>query len=318
MRGSLLFLSGLVFCQPLFSQITLGTDADPCTGGAPLAIYQTQNTVRWSNTNFTCTLPVTTPGVYTLLLTFLEPCYKVGACAAGQITKPGQRIETVFVNDQPVLWNFDPFAAGATDSTPAGRAVMVSLASAATVKVQTVFRSGVLSGVSLTPFAPTPDLSSYALKSDLGNYVPYFGATQAVDLGLFGLTANGVVVTSGTATPGRITFRKGACPTAAEISQLLATGGEVTLCVDTDGRLYEVVLSTGEKLPAGSAPTLPIARATCAGAPNCAQVDLYTFTLQNGTKRTQTAVPATADALAIPACPSPTGGVCWHPALVDQ
>jgi hypothetical protein len=136
----------------------LGTASDPCAGGQPLTIATSASTVRWGD--FTCTFPVQQLGAaalpidgpYTVRLEFLEPCFAVGACSGGQVTKVGQRAENVFVDGTPALSGLDTFAAGATDTTPAVRKfILYSVAGSITLRVQTVLRSGVLSRVSIQP-----------------------------------------------------------------------------------------------------------------------------------------------------------------------
>lgn len=149
-RFALLLAAGL----PLAAQsFILGTPADPCTGGAPLVIAGTTATVRWDNAGFACTFPLTTSGAYIVQMKFLEPCFAANACAGGQVTKVNQRVESVYLNDQPTLVGLDPFAAGATDKQGASRWALIYADKSITVRVQTSVRSGVLAAVSIIPFA---------------------------------------------------------------------------------------------------------------------------------------------------------------------
>jgi hypothetical protein len=159
-------LAGLVcaFSLTLNAQTyTLGTASDPCVGGSGFTVFQSALTVRYSNTSFTCTFPVSPDGLYTLELDFLEPCFAAGACSGGQVTAAGQRIENVYANQTPVLLGFDPFAAGATASTPAKRTMLAySAGGQIVVNVQTVVRSAVLSGAVITQGVGTISLAPTA------------------------------------------------------------------------------------------------------------------------------------------------------------
>lgn len=144
----------------------IGTPSDGCTEaanteGGPLTVVGSTATFRYG-ADFTCTFPVSTEGLYTVGLQFLEPCAQSGACAAGQVTQPGQRVENVLINDQPVLWGYDPYrdiylSAPVSPPTTTGQRVVLvySHFSQIVVHVQTVVRSGVLSAVQVAPF-PVP------------------------------------------------------------------------------------------------------------------------------------------------------------------
>jgi hypothetical protein len=134
---------------------TLGTSSDPCTGGQPLAIVNSTSTVRWGD--FTCTFPVSDQGPYVVEFDVLEPCAQPGACAAGQVTKKGQRVQNIYANDAPVITSLDSFTAGATDTTMASRTVLVfASANQIVVRVQTVSRSGILARVVISPISLNP------------------------------------------------------------------------------------------------------------------------------------------------------------------
>ena len=135
---------------------TLGTPQDPCTGGNPLTIANSTSTLRYGD--FTCTFSVAADGLYTVEFDFFEPCAQPGACAAGQVTQAGQRLENLFVNSQPVLWNYDPFAdiyqgVQLNPPTTSGQRLFLiySHYSQFSIKVQTVVRSAVLAAVVIAP-----------------------------------------------------------------------------------------------------------------------------------------------------------------------
>ncbi len=129
---------------------SLGSLSDPCVGGTPATITGTTNTLRYGD--FKCTLPVKVDQLYSVRLDFMEPCADKGACASGQVTRAGQRVQNVLVQDSLDLSGFDSFTAGMGSVTPISRTVLAySAAGAVVVRVQTVVRSGVLSGVTLAP-----------------------------------------------------------------------------------------------------------------------------------------------------------------------
>lgn len=152
MRFLLLMAAGL----PLAAQtVILGTSSDPCTGGSPLTIAGTTNTVRWSSGSFVCTFPISAAGAYIVEMRFLEPCAAAGACAGGAVTGQGQRVLNAYLNDSPVLSGLDIFASGATDKQTASRWAIVyaTPASGIVVRVETRTRAAVLAAVSIGLFA---------------------------------------------------------------------------------------------------------------------------------------------------------------------
>jgi hypothetical protein len=138
---------------PLAAQtFTLGTSADPCTGGTPYTIPSTGATLRYGD--FLCTFPVSTDGMYQVRLDFQEPC--ISACSP-PVTGPRQRAENVYLNDFPAVMGLDPYQAGSTSATAviSRTNTVFSAGLKIIVRVQTVLRAGILSAVSVTPASPT-------------------------------------------------------------------------------------------------------------------------------------------------------------------
>lgn len=148
---------------PLSAQtFTVGHPDDPCTGGTPFTVPSSGQTVRFGD--FTCTFPVgftaNSVGAVYVQLDFTEPCQAQGDCGV-LVNKAGQRIQHTFVNDMPAVWSYDIYAAGLPTShrTVTSYVTMGLVNDTAigqvTVKVQTVVRAGVLSGVVITPVNPS-------------------------------------------------------------------------------------------------------------------------------------------------------------------
>jgi hypothetical protein len=157
--NGLKILLAIVICAASLSaqRYTLGTDGDGCSGGAPLTVAGGTATTRWGQMpvpgDFVCTFN-TPDGLYSVRLDFLEPCYAAGACAGGQITKPGQRLENIYIRGGPIVQNFDPYLAGATDKVLASATYPAfATGGSISVRVQTVARSAVLAAIEIQPVA---------------------------------------------------------------------------------------------------------------------------------------------------------------------
>lgn len=268
---------------PLWGQTwTLGTAADPCVGGTPLTIPATGLTARWGN--FTCTFDVSDSVDHpcVLRLSAHEICYTAAdGCAAGVQTRTGVRLENIWVNDQPVLVNFDPVGAGATDQIAASRTVFAfpDASGKFSVRVQSSgTRAAVLSSVS---FMAPP-------------YVPYTHAVQDVDLGEAGIKAK-YFMAVGSGSSSRLYLLAGPAPPDTVDSGITYDG---VLFLDPNGVL-RLLRKDGTVTPA-----LIATERFCATFPNCSGLELLTV---GG--RTLLAVPATPEALAIPQCPA--GPPCW-------
>jgi hypothetical protein len=146
---------------PLAAQsYTIGTSPDPCTGGTSYQIPGTPSMVRygwipsasWPAGDITCTFPVSA-GIYQVQIQAYEPCYAAGCSVL--VTQPGGRKMTVYADslppDQPLLFGFDPVAAGATDVTPAARTAFLQTTGPLTLTFKTVTRGAVVSNVTITP-----------------------------------------------------------------------------------------------------------------------------------------------------------------------
>jgi len=80
-------------------------------------------TMRYG-TQFTYHLTVSSPGLYTVTLSFLEPC--TPASCGGWIAAPGQRVFSVTANDQPIIQNLDLYAENGA-MTPTSRAAFLAI-----------------------------------------------------------------------------------------------------------------------------------------------------------------------------------------------
>lgn len=337
----------LALCAiPAAGQVfTLGTPSDPCKGGNPLTIANSTETVRWGD--FSCAFPVTQSGPYTVQLGFLEPCFAAGACAAGQVTKPGQRILNVLANDQPVLSGFDPFAAGATNAVPATRTVLVyPAAQTVTIRIQTVLRSGVLASVTLSP-QPNQVVCGQNLTCTMRG-----DGTVLVDTGTSVVTKptlqSGVLLACvGTGSSASADKCALPWPLTAYTDHMIigyfpafTNTGAFSLAIDSLPAVPVKIFNGGSLIdpPAGmfiagyeldltysaaqnafylpTFPTLPpIARSVCVGSGtgwDCTGLELYRIA-----NSAFTAVAATPAALALPACPV-TSGSCWKPAVLGK
>lgn len=115
---------------------------------------------------------------------FLEPCFVPGACAGGQVTGLGQRVQTVYANDAPILVNLDLFAAGATDYRAATRKALVYASGGKIVlRIQTVTRAAVLSQITVyRAFEATAAAYMQGLEIErpksCPNSLSFYGATD--------------------------------------------------------------------------------------------------------------------------------------------
>jgi hypothetical protein len=130
------------------------------TGGSAFTIANppaglADTTLRYGQ-QFSYSIPVVDGQPYVVRFVFVEPC---GACSAGNITGPGQRIFSVLVNDQPVLPNLDLWAVSAE---PPGTtsAALVSIVRSVTVMPASgvinitfigIVRTAVVSEIDITP-----------------------------------------------------------------------------------------------------------------------------------------------------------------------
>lgn len=256
MRFLLLIAAGF----PLAAQtqtFTLGTSADPCTGGTAYTMPATNATMRYGD--FTCTFPVPADGLYQVTMAIQEPC--IGACNP-PVTGPNQRAENIYLNDSQVLTGLDPYGAGSNNvMIPIARTALIySVNSKIRVRVQTVLRAGVLSAVSIAP----------------------------------GLATGG-------AGPSRIYLTAGTPPTD--------TGSaDAVIYLDSTDSQVKVLRKDGT-IQAVSAMARSIG---CFGSgTTCTGVELWTLTLPAGSHLSYNSVPATPEALALPACPV-ASGACWQ------
>lgn len=140
----IIWATGLPLAAQSFS---VGTSTDHCFGGTSMTAPA--GTIRYGD--FTCTLPVAADGLFAVRLDFLEPCADQGSCSGGRVAKAGQRVQNVYVQDALELSGFDSFVAGMGSVAPVSRTVLAySAAGSVVVRVQTVVRSGVLSGVTIS------------------------------------------------------------------------------------------------------------------------------------------------------------------------
>jgi len=153
----LVALLGLMAAPLVAQQWTLGTAADPCVGGTAFKIPSTGATVRYGD--FTCIFPVGVTCMRKVQLDFIEPCQVAGDCSV-LVTKRGQRVQHVFVQDQPAVWNYDIAVAGLPSSS---RTVFsFSADGKIIVRVQTVLRAAVLAGVTISQPTVAPPVTARA------------------------------------------------------------------------------------------------------------------------------------------------------------
>ena len=129
-------LKGIAIALPLFGQpITIYPGSPIDTGyssppGITTTAYTVPNytpvapnvaTMRYG-TRFTYHLTVSSPGMYTVTLSFIEPC--TPASCGGWIAAAGQRVFSVTANDQPIIQNLDLFAENGA-LTPTARAALL-------------------------------------------------------------------------------------------------------------------------------------------------------------------------------------------------
>jgi hypothetical protein len=157
-----LFFLVLAAGLPLAAQqsFNLGTSSDTnCSGGLPYSIpgsaavrYGWISSTTWPAGDIVCSFPVPA-GIYQVQMQFLEPCYAAGCSIL--VTQPGGRKMSVYAGgappDQPLLYGFDPVAAGATDKLPATRTVILQTTGPLVLTFKTVIRGAVVSGVTITP-----------------------------------------------------------------------------------------------------------------------------------------------------------------------
>lgn len=141
------------------------------------------STLRYGQ-SFNYTLQVPVAGMYVILMGFVEPC--TPAACGGWIAEAGQRVFSVWANDQPLLQNLDVFAeAGAL--APLTKAAVVYIPGQLTLSFAASVRNAVislivLSGVGITdgPIAwcvANPQCSGMGLAtlaSKTGTPTPYF------------------------------------------------------------------------------------------------------------------------------------------------
>jgi hypothetical protein len=92
--------------------------------------------------------PATGPQLYFVTLSFIEPC--TPASCGGWIAAAGQRVFSVFANDQPIVWNLDLFAeSGAL--VPTVRAAVIAV-SGQTLNLRFVasVRNAVISAIAIS------------------------------------------------------------------------------------------------------------------------------------------------------------------------
>lgn len=134
----------------------------------------TDTTLRYGQ-NFTYTLPVTTPGLYLVLLNFVEPT----------VSKPGQRVFSVTVQDQPVIQNLD-LVAEAGLLVPIARAFPIFLAGpSVAINFTASVRYAVVSTITVFPMYPWTQ-APFPLRQEIHGEV---GVLQANNSYLIGSSA---------------------------------------------------------------------------------------------------------------------------------
>lgn len=163
MRKTLLFLGGagiaacvLLFLFILFALPSFGAPCANCTvtGATDFRILNNKSpdAVMSFGARMVFTVPVPN-GIYEVGLRFQEP---------NQTWRIGGRIMNVTINDQPILWGFDAYAAAGTN--PVERPVLISVTGGKIVVVLTsVVKDGnaILSGLWVQPveFYPVPAMA---------------------------------------------------------------------------------------------------------------------------------------------------------------
>lgn len=110
----------------------------------------TQSTLRYgiNGASFTYTLQVPIAGVYAVLLGFVEPCSTAATCDRWT-PRPGQRVFSVWANDQPILQNLDVYAeVGAL--TPLVKAALLYIPGSLTLTFTASVRNAMVSLISVT------------------------------------------------------------------------------------------------------------------------------------------------------------------------